>query len=85
MVHVRVDAEVKEQASEALAAMGLSVSDAVRMFLKRVVTEQAMPLELKVPNRQTLVAMEEARAIVRARNARFARSQALFDDLEATH
>ncbi|KXS30676.1 MAG: XRE family transcriptional regulator [Candidatus Gallionella acididurans] len=33
MVHVRVDNEVKEQATEALAAMGLSVSDAVRLFL----------------------------------------------------
>ena len=37
MVHVRVDDETKAQATEALAAMGLSVSDAVRDFLKRVV------------------------------------------------
>jgi len=84
MVHVRVDEEVKEQATEALAAMGLSVSDAVRIFLKRVVTEQAMPLELKVPNAETLAAMAEARVIVRAHNARFATAQALFDDLEKT-
>ncbi|MHB8167776.1 MAG: type II toxin-antitoxin system RelB/DinJ family antitoxin, partial [Sulfuricella sp.] len=34
MVHVRVDDETKAQATEALAAMGLSVSDAVRIFLK---------------------------------------------------
>ena len=37
MLHVRVDDEIKTQASEALAAMGLSVSDAVRILLKRVV------------------------------------------------
>ncbi len=43
--------------------MGLSVSDAVRILLKRVVSDQAFPLELKVPNAQTCAAMEEARAM----------------------
>ena len=41
MLHVRIDGETKEQATEALEAMGLSVSDAVRLFLKRVVADQA--------------------------------------------
>jgi DNA-damage-inducible protein J len=50
MVHVRVDEKIKAQATEALAAMGLSVSDAVRVFLMRVVAEQQMPFALKVPN-----------------------------------
>jgi addiction module RelB/DinJ family antitoxin len=49
MLHVRVDEEIKAQASEALASMGLSVSDAMRILLKRVVNDQAFPLELKVP------------------------------------
>lgn len=34
--------------------MGLSVSDAVRILLKRVVNDQAFPLELKVPNAQSI-------------------------------
>ncbi|MDP2828345.1 MAG: type II toxin-antitoxin system RelB/DinJ family antitoxin [Sulfuricellaceae bacterium] len=71
MLHVRVDDDTKAQATETLAAMGLSVSDAVRIFLKRVVVEQAMPLELKVPNTETRAAMEESRAIIRAHRARF--------------
>jgi DNA-damage-inducible protein J len=37
MVHVRADETIKAQATETLAAMGLSVSDAVRVFLMRVV------------------------------------------------
>lgn len=82
MVHVRVDDEIKAQATEALAAMGLSVSDGVRLFLKRVVAEQAIPLELKVPNAETQAAMEESRALIRAHRARYANAQALFDDLE---
>ena len=82
MLHVRVDDEIKTQASEALAAMGLSVSDAVRILLKRVVDDQAFPLELKVPNAQTRAAMIEARAMMKARAARFDAADALIDELE---
>lgn len=82
MLHVRVDDEIKAQASEALAAMGLSVSDAVRILLKRVVDDQAFPLELKVPNAETRAAMQDARAITKARATRFKSADALLDDLE---
>ena len=82
MIHVRVDDETKTQATETLAAMGLSVSDAVRLFLKRVVIEQALPFQLKVPNAETRAAMDESRAIVRAHRARFTTAHELFDDLE---
>ena len=82
MLHIRVDDETKIQATAALAAMGLSMSDAVRIFLKRVVNDQAFPLELKVPNAETRAAMEEARAMMKARQARFESTDALFDELE---
>lgn len=82
MVHVRVDTDLKEQATEALAAMGLSVSDAVRVFLTRVVAEQQLPFALQVPNAETRAAMQEARAAMAARRARFADADALFDELE---
>jgi addiction module RelB/DinJ family antitoxin len=49
MLHIRVDDDIKEQATAALTTMGLSVSDAVRLFLRRVVVDQAFPLELKAP------------------------------------
>ena len=84
MLHIRVDDETKIQATAALAAMGLSMSDAVRIFLKRVVNDQAFPLELKVPNAETRAAMEEARAMMKARQARFESADALFDELEKT-
>ena len=77
MLHVRVDNEIKEQASEALASMGLSMSDAVRILLKRVVKDQAFPLELKAPNAQTRAAMEEARAMNKARAACFGSTDSL--------
>ena len=84
MLHVRVDDETKAQASEALAAMGLSVSDAVRILLKRVVNDQAFPLELKVPNAETRAAIEESRAKMQAGDAGFETTDGLFDALEKT-
>jgi DNA-damage-inducible protein J len=71
MVHVRVDEQIKVQATNTLAAMGLSVSDAVRVFLMRVVAEQQLPFALKVPNAETRAAMTEADEIARAHRARF--------------
>jgi DNA-damage-inducible protein J len=82
MLHVRIDDETKAQATQALAAMGLSVSDAVRLFLHRVVVDQAFPLELKVPNAKTRKAMAEADEIVSTHHARFSTAAELFDDLE---
>jgi DNA-damage-inducible protein J len=61
MVHVRIDKRVKAQAAKTLAAMGLSVSDAVRVLLTRVAAEKALPFEVKVPNAETAAAMKEAR------------------------
>jgi DNA-damage-inducible protein J len=46
MLHVRVEDGLKAEASATLAAMGLSVSEAVRLFLTRVVAEQQMPFAL---------------------------------------
>ena len=82
MLHVRIDDETKLQATQALAAMGLSMSDAVRLFLRRVVVEQAFPLELKVPNAETRAAMKEAEEISQTRRHRFATAEELFADLE---
>jgi DNA-damage-inducible protein J len=81
MLHVRVEDNIKAQATQALDAMGLSMADAVRLFLRRVMIEQAFPLELKVPNAQTRAAMKESREMM-TRAPRFNSAQALFDDLE---
>ncbi|WP_297462965.1 type II toxin-antitoxin system RelB/DinJ family antitoxin [Ferrovum sp.] len=82
MVHVRINEQLKDQATETLASMGLSVSDAVRVFLTRVVADQQLPFALKVPNTQTRVAMNEANEIVQSRRMRFDTATELMDDLE---
>jgi len=57
-VHIRVDEKVKEKAARTLAAMGMSVSDAVRILLVRVAAEKALPFEVRVPSRSTRAAMD---------------------------
>jgi DNA-damage-inducible protein J len=61
MVHVRIDEKVKAKAEKALTAMGLSLSDAVRVLLTRVAKEKALPFAVKVPNARTAAAVKEAR------------------------
>lgn len=61
LVQTRIDGAVKEEAAAVLAAMGLTVSDAVRLMLTRVAREKALPFEPLVPNVETIEAMKEAR------------------------
>ncbi len=83
MLHVRLDEGLRNEATAALAAIGLSTSDAVRLLFHRIVADQAFPLELKVPNLATAAAMAEAEAIVGERRARFADGEALVAALDA--
>jgi DNA-damage-inducible protein J len=82
MVHVRVDEQIKTQAAETLAAMGLSVSDAVRVLLTRIAAEKELPFTLRVPNAETRAAMKEADEIARNHSARFSSAEELFASLE---
>jgi DNA-damage-inducible protein J len=58
MLHIRVDQKLKEKATETLDQMGLSLSEAVRLLLTRIVVERALPFEVRVPNAATIAAME---------------------------
>ena len=61
-VRARIDSTTKEMATDALADMGLSVSDAIRLLLIRVAHERRLPFEVKVPNKETQEAMAELEA-----------------------
>lgn len=78
-VRARIDTETKERAAAALQAMGLTVSDVLRIVLRRVATDQAFPLELKVPNAETRAAIEELEA-GKGERVTLAELQAVLDD-----
>ena len=80
VVRARIDSDTKARATEALRAMGLSVSDAIRLLLLRVADEKRLPFDVKVPNAETIKAVKE---LEQGKGKRFDSAEALFRDLRA--
>lgn len=78
IVRARIDTDTKERATAALEAMGLSVSDAIRLLMLRIADEKRLPFEVKVPKTATVKAMKELDA---GKGQRFDTPDALFTDL----
>ena len=58
-VRARIDTDTKERATDALEAMGLSVSDAIRLLMRRIADERCLPFDVKAPNALTRQAIDE--------------------------
>ena len=63
-VTARVDENVKKEAETLFKKMGLNMSTAMNLFLKKCILEQGIPFELKVPNKETLKAIQETEDIL---------------------
>lgn len=61
LVQARIDPAIKEEAAAVLSAMGLTVSDAVRLMLTRVAREHTLPFNPLMPSEETVAAMKDAR------------------------
>jgi len=79
-VRARIDSTTKERATNALAEMGLSISDAIRLLMLRVVDERRLPFEIKAPGATTRKAIAELET---GKGKRFASTAALMADLNA--
>jgi DNA-damage-inducible protein J len=77
-VRARIDSDTKTRATDALEAMGLSISDAIRLLLLRVAEEKRMPFEIRVPNKKTAKAIDELES---GKGKSFKSVKALMDDL----
>src|SRR5258707_12481400 len=60
VIRSRIDPAIKEQASHLLRKMGLSMSDAIRLFLHQVIADKGLPFEVKAPNETTVAASRAA-------------------------
>ena len=60
-VRARVDSNLKSETESIFHELGLSTSQAITLFLKKVKMERGIPFELKIPNDTTLKAMEEGK------------------------
>lgn len=61
-VRARISTNTKLRAEDALQAMGLSVSDAIRLLMLRIADEKRLPFEVKAPNAKTAKAIAELEA-----------------------
>jgi len=58
VIRARVDLALKDEANQLFQRLGLTMSDAIRLFLHQAVAEQALPFAIKVPNSTTVAAIE---------------------------
>jgi DNA-damage-inducible protein J len=81
-VRCRIDAKTKAEAAVVIEAMGLNISDAIRMFLKRVATDGAIPFDLRTPNKKTIMAIKELESPkAKTKLKKFKTAEALHKDL----
>ena len=79
-VRARIDTDTKERAADALEAMGLSISDAIRLLMLRIADERRLPFDVKAPNALTRKAISELEA---GEGQRFTSVDNLMADLHA--
>lgn len=61
-VHSRIQPEIKEQAEGILHRLGLSPTEAIRMFYTQITLRNGLPFEVELPNEETIEALEDSRA-----------------------
>ncbi len=76
--HARMDPKIKLEAERIIKDMGLSISAAHEMFYRQIIAHQGLPFDLRIPNRETLEALEEAR---QGTGKRYSTVQDMLDDL----
>lgn len=79
-VRARIDTATKKRATAALDAMGLSVSDAIRLLMLRIAEDRRLPFDVKAPSVSSRRALAEIEA---GQVERFDSVEALMADLHA--
>ena len=60
VVQARIDPQIKEEARGVLDELGMSMSEAIVVYLKQIVMRRAIPFELKLPNKLTVETLEKS-------------------------
>ncbi|MEK7538917.1 MAG: type II toxin-antitoxin system RelB/DinJ family antitoxin [Patescibacteria group bacterium] len=61
-VRARIEPSVKKKAEMVLSQIGISPSEAINVFYRRIANDKEIPFSLSMPNRETRKAIEEARS-----------------------
>ena len=61
MIRARVEPDLKRQAEELFSELGLSTTEAITLFYKQVTVHRGLPFDVRVPNTETIEALQQAR------------------------
>ena len=61
-VHSRIQPDIKEKAESILHRLGLSPTEAIRMFYTQITLKNGLPFDVAIPNEETVQALEDSRA-----------------------
>ena len=79
-IQARIDPNIKKQARDVLDKLGISMSEAIGIYIRQIVLRQAIPFELKLPNQATLQAVEQLES---GNGVTFDNADKLLEDLES--
>ncbi len=79
MAHARLSPEIKKKAEAILKDLGISISAAYEMFYRQIIAHQGIPFDLRIPNKDTLNAMQDARD---GKGKKYDSVKEMLDDLE---
>lgn len=86
-INMRIDPEIKSKAEKLFSSFGMSVTDAINIFLHKSIMEGGLPFEVKQTryNAETEAAIQEARAIMEGRiqTKTYSSAHSLFEELDA--
>ena len=84
-MYIRIDPEVKADVEAIYAQYGMSVSEAINIFLYQSRNIGGLPFDLRpsAPNAETLAAMKEGNEIIKSGKARFNNAGDLINELKA--
>ena len=80
VIHARVEHGLKQDAQKIFDQVGLTMSDAIKLFLSQVRLHKGLPFEVKIPNRETKKALNDS--INRKNLTKYASIDELFDKLK---
>ncbi len=66
-IHARIEPELKKAAEQIFAEVGLTMSEAIKLFLNQVRLSKGLPFEVKIPNRETRKAFANSEAGIGAK------------------
>ena len=85
-INIRIDPETKNGAEKLFASFGMTITDAINIFLHKAIMDGGLPFEVRQPryNAETEAAIQEAREIISGKinPQRYSSTQELFHELD---